>query len=77
MTVGKGPNVFRVHAAAGGRWQVEHEGSPAVLYDDKETALTAAVELARVEPLAVVRVYSISGHLESERTYANEARDAQ
>jgi hypothetical protein len=77
MTAVKVPDVFRVHAAAGGRWRVEHEGSPAVLYDDKESALTAAVELARVQPLAVVRVYSISGHLESERTYANEARDAQ
>jgi hypothetical protein len=77
MTGIKVSSVFRVHAAAGGRWRLEHEGSPAVLYDDKEAALTAAVELARVEPIAVVRVYSISGHLESERTYANEAREAE
>jgi len=68
--------VFRVHAADGGRWQVDHEGSPAMLYDDKEAALTAAVELARFQPIAVVRVY-VRGHLESERTYANEAREAR
>jgi hypothetical protein len=68
-------SIFHVRPAPAGRWQVDHEGSPSVLYDDKEEALTAAVELARVRKTAVVRVYSLEGKLDSEKTYANENTD--
>jgi hypothetical protein len=55
----------------GGRWAVRQEGSRGAsrIYDQRDAALTAAVELARTDPPGRVRVYGIDGRLEDERVY--------
>jgi hypothetical protein len=65
------PTSYIVSAEAGGRWAVRQEESegPASIYDDRGTALTAAVELARSNPPSRVRVLGLDGSVEDERVY--------
>ena len=59
--------LYSVTPLPGGRWQVSQEGGASTLYDDKETAVTAAVELARLGKPGTVRVRGLDGTIESER----------
>lgn len=58
---------YHVMPLAAGRWQVQQEGGASTIYERKDAAITAAVELARAGAPAVVKVHAPDGSVESER----------
>jgi hypothetical protein len=58
---------YDVHPLPGGRWELRQEGGMHAVYDDKNGAVTAAVELARAEGRGRVRIFGPDGTVESER----------
>lgn len=63
--------LYIVSGEPGGRWSVRQEGSDGAsrVYDDRDSALTAAAEMARANPPCRVRVVGPDGRVETEKTY--------
>ena len=60
-------HVYHVQPLPGGRWELRQEGGATAVYDDRTGAITAAVELARVQGPGTVKIHAADGSLESER----------
>lgn len=59
--------LYHVYPLAGGRWEVRQEDGTSMIYDDKQRAVTAAVELCRTGAPGVVKIHGLDGSVESER----------